>query len=107
MITSKEVTDLDQHFQDYFYGLEGYHLRCERFYDELRTMQPQRIREWLRAAFIAGAQCMADDTLRIVHTKLFLHVDRTDETSQMFDEIKTDLLDHYENTFLGCGGIDM
>lgn len=45
--------------------LEGFTLRSERFYAEFEAgiMREKRILEWMEAAYIAGAQAMAQDTL--------------------------------------------
>lgn len=38
-------------FEDWFWEIENYGTRGERFYDELRTMKPERAFEWLRAVW--------------------------------------------------------
>lgn len=48
--------DLDQKFEEYFHELEGFGLRSERFYDDVRTADPEIMTRWLRAAFEQGAK---------------------------------------------------
>lgn len=57
--------DLKKKFQDYLHDLEGYSFRIERFDAECDStiMDNKRILEWMEAAFIAGANTMAQDTL--------------------------------------------
>lgn len=60
--------DLDEKFDEYFHELEGFSLRCERFFSDIDADLPpakkaERLRQWLRAAFIEGARVMAQDTL--------------------------------------------
>lgn len=61
-----QVCDLNKKFEDFFYELEGFSLRAERFWDDFSNMTPnerKRAEQWLRAAFIRGAEAMANDTL--------------------------------------------
>lgn len=50
--------ELKSAFDEWFYGLEGFHLLCERFYDEIsipNTLERQEIaKEWLKSAFQEG-----------------------------------------------------
>lgn len=57
--------NLKAKFKDYFNELEGYSFRSERFYAEFESgiMREKRILEWLEAAYLRGAQDMAQDTL--------------------------------------------
>jgi hypothetical protein len=57
--------DLKKKFQDYLHDLEGYSFRIERFDAECDAdiMNKERILEWMEAAFFAGANAMAQDTL--------------------------------------------
>lgn len=46
-------------FEDWFHETENFSLRAERFYDDLVYYQedrPERIVEWLRAAYEAGRE---------------------------------------------------
>lgn len=47
--------ELDQKFEEYFHQLEGFGLRSERFYDDVKAADPEMMTRWLRAAFTAGA----------------------------------------------------
>ena len=57
--------DLKKKFQEYFYELEGFSLRSERFFDEFKfeSAQEQKIIKWLEAAYRQGACDMAQDTV--------------------------------------------
>lgn len=41
-------------FEDWFYETENYSTRGDRFYEELQYMGPERLKEWMRAAFECG-----------------------------------------------------
>jgi hypothetical protein len=44
-------------FLDWFYEIENYAMRCERFWDEVQhNASPARLDQWLEAAFISGRQ---------------------------------------------------
>ena len=46
-------------FDDWFYRLEGFGLKAERFYDDLEVFahtDPDVIKQWLKAAFEAGVE---------------------------------------------------
>jgi hypothetical protein len=50
-------------FDEWFYGSEGYSLRCERFYEDILNMssRPYKIQQevmlkWLQAAYEVGAE---------------------------------------------------
>ena len=50
-------------FNDWFFELEGFGMRCERFYDELSTFRddisfgkPESLIVWLQAAYEAGQE---------------------------------------------------
>lgn len=63
-----KVIDLQEKFNEYFYEIEAYSLRAERFYDSLDQFSNKQalaasMRLWLEAAFIQGARAMAQDTL--------------------------------------------
>jgi hypothetical protein len=50
---------MNEQFLDWFCELEGYHLRAERFYDDLGAFSkddPQVIVRWLQAAYIMGRE---------------------------------------------------
>lgn len=38
-------------FEDWFWEIEGYSTRGERFYDEFMQMTPERAVEWLQAVW--------------------------------------------------------
>lgn len=38
-------------FEDWFHEIENYGARSERFYDEILTMTPEQLIEWLRSAW--------------------------------------------------------
>jgi hypothetical protein len=61
-----QVIDLKKKFLEYFNQTESFGLRSERFYEEYynsKSKDPERMVEWLEAAFMIGAQVMAHDTL--------------------------------------------
>lgn len=58
-----KILDLQKAFNEYFLELEGYHLRCERFYNDVEMAPPDRMVEWMQAAFMEGARAMANDTI--------------------------------------------
>lgn len=68
-----ERIDLNKAFLNYFNESEGFSLRSERFYDDVRSIltnpalssasRNKLMRGWLEAAFIQGARTMAQDTL--------------------------------------------
>lgn len=41
-------------FDDWFYELEGYHFRAERFWDDFASQDPKLVLEWLRTAYEIG-----------------------------------------------------
>lgn len=43
-------------FEDWFNETENYASRGERFYEELKHMQPDRIEQWLRAAWYCARE---------------------------------------------------
>lgn len=48
--------DLDQQFEEYFHEPEGFSLRSERFYDDVKHADPDMMTLWLKAAFEQGAK---------------------------------------------------
>ena len=50
--------ELQEAFNNWFYGMEGFHFLCERFYDEIEVpdvLKRQEItKEWLKSAFQEG-----------------------------------------------------
>lgn len=40
-----------ENFEDYFWEVENFGTRGERFYDEFKDMTPERALEWLKAAW--------------------------------------------------------
>lgn len=72
---SRKEYDLLKSFDEYFHELEGYGLRSERFYDDMRYAETahcknrdQLLKTWLRAAYLRGARQMAEDTDYILGT---------------------------------------
>lgn len=55
--------DLDESFNKYIYESEGCTLRVERFLDDVEYANQTIMLTWLKAAFKAGAEAMAKDTL--------------------------------------------
>jgi hypothetical protein len=51
-------------FFDWFHEVENYGMRSERFYEEFRTLGPQRAVEWLQTAWRLGAESKSKDTIR-------------------------------------------
>lgn len=51
----------DAAFNDWYDGLEGFALRAERAVHETGATNAQRLREWLRAAFLEGVKSMEID----------------------------------------------
>ena len=56
-------------FDDWFFELEGFGMRCERFYNELSTFRddinigkPESLIKWLQAAFEAGQESKSVNT---------------------------------------------
>ena len=55
-----------KNFEDWFFELENYCLRCERFYDSVsgvvidatrnKSIRTRSLEQWLRAAFEAGKE---------------------------------------------------
>ena len=46
-------------FDNWFYQVEGFTLKAERFYDDLEVFaltDPDVLKQWLKAAFEAGAE---------------------------------------------------
>jgi hypothetical protein len=44
----------NQNFEQWFNELEGYTSRAERFYEDIELHDPQRIKDWLLAAYNQG-----------------------------------------------------
>lgn len=52
--------DLNAKFLEYFNEIEGFSLRGERFYSEFESgMSKESVLEWLKAAYLRGANDMA------------------------------------------------
>lgn len=43
-------------FDDWFYGLEGYALRAERFYDDYDRNDITEVLRWIKAAYEVGLE---------------------------------------------------
>lgn len=43
-------------FEEWFGGLEGYHVRSERFYDDLEAGDRYTLKLWLEEAWMQGAK---------------------------------------------------
>jgi len=41
-------------FHDWFWELEGYHIRSERFWDDVENNRKREIYEWLQTAYEMG-----------------------------------------------------
>jgi hypothetical protein len=41
-------------FDDWFWELEGYHIRAERFWDDFENSRRQEMYEWLKTAYEIG-----------------------------------------------------
>lgn len=41
-------------FDDWFYELEGYHIRAERFWDDFASQDQKLMLEWVRTAYEIG-----------------------------------------------------
>jgi hypothetical protein len=41
-------------FDDWFWELEGYHIRAERFWDDFENNRRQEMYEWLKVAYEVG-----------------------------------------------------
>lgn len=48
-----------RNFEDWFGGLEGFHVRSERFYDDLEAGDKQVMLAWLEEAWLLGHECGA------------------------------------------------
>jgi hypothetical protein len=49
-------------FDEWFNGQEGFALRSERCYDDIRTPSIDIVTRWMRAAFDAGATAALEET---------------------------------------------
>jgi hypothetical protein len=56
MVSEEIIQGTNMSFDDWFYEVENYGLRAERFYEDLqRAMDdPTRMVEWLKAAYEQG-----------------------------------------------------
>jgi len=43
-------------FDDWFWELEGYHIRSERFWDDVDNDRRRELYEWLRTAYNVGIE---------------------------------------------------
>lgn len=41
-------------FEDWFYEMEGFHIRAERFWDDVASQDQKSILGWLRTAYQMG-----------------------------------------------------
>ena len=75
---SRNIIDLDKHFDDWFNEPEDFSLRSERFYDSLDQFTSRQglianLNLWLKAAYLHGVRTAAQDscdTLRQYATDL-------------------------------------
>ena len=44
----------DEGFDEWFYEMEGYHFRAERFWDDIAYQDKDTILEWLKTAYRVG-----------------------------------------------------
>ena len=61
------VSEPNNHYEtffDWFHEVENYGMRSERFYEEFRTMRPQRMVEWMQTAWRLGAESKSKDAIR-------------------------------------------
>jgi hypothetical protein len=62
-----KIFDKQEAFLKYFNELEGFTLRSERFYFDCDIDDPQKrsqmLLKWMKAAFNAGCEAMASDTI--------------------------------------------
>lgn len=100
-----QVTNLKEKFLEYFNQLESYGLRSERFYEDYyatESKDPERMVEWLEAAFMAGAEAMAHDTLATLgdYATAMAGVEGQKYTStQAFDVSAENLETYYQQLF--------
>lgn len=45
---------MNKQFDDWFWELEGYHIRSERFWDDVDNNRREQIYEWMQTAFEMG-----------------------------------------------------
>jgi len=62
--------DLQTQFQDWLDEQQGFQLRSDRLHDDLKYIDQvsdegrmEIVAKWLQAAYLAGARCMAQDTV--------------------------------------------
>jgi hypothetical protein len=97
-----QVIDLDKKFNEYFYEVESYATRAERFYEELENSSPERMTEWLKAAFMMGARVMAQDTIDTLYDYGTAVAGLTDTTyipSEAYDNSAHSLMVYYARLF--------
>jgi hypothetical protein len=73
----------NQNFEQWFNELEGYTSRAERFYEDIELHDPQRIKDWLLAAYNQGIR---DANRTSIFEGLFT---RTDKVSVYVQPKKT------------------
>lgn len=61
----KKPFDLDDKFQEYFNEMESFGLNSEQFHAEELTHD--KVKQWLRAAFVQGAKVMGDHSVEILY----------------------------------------
>jgi hypothetical protein len=44
----------NEEFEDWFYGVEGWHIVAERFWDDYDRGDKEQVRDWIHAAFTVG-----------------------------------------------------
>jgi hypothetical protein len=66
--------DENQNFERWFNELEGYATRAERFYEDVELHDPQRIKDWLLAAYNQGGR---DTKLTDIFEGLFPRADKS------------------------------
>lgn len=64
---TNSIIDLDEKFMNWFHERESYHLRSERFYDDVNVQSAESraniMTSWLRAAYIYGVAVAAQDSV--------------------------------------------
>lgn len=106
---SKQECDLLARFDEYFNELEGYGLRSERFYDDMKYAKTahcknrdELLKYWLRAAYLMGARQMATETLDVLGdwgTAMAGVREPLCNPTEKFDEVAAELELFYRDTF--------
>jgi hypothetical protein len=100
------VFDKKKAFLEYFDELEGFTLRSERFYFDVLMDDTEKrailMRKWLEAAFDAGCEAMANDTLDTLadYGTAMSGIEEPKVTkTEAFDMAADNLQDYYDEIF--------